>query len=38
VKPSLHTLTNMAVIEKFLPVQFGSSEQDGRWTIGVSKA
>ncbi|MCB9675881.1 MAG: RNA 3'-terminal phosphate cyclase [Alphaproteobacteria bacterium] len=36
VKPTLHTLTNMAVIERFLPARFASEESSGRWTISVA--
>ncbi len=37
-EPSLHTLTNMAVIEQFLPVSFTSEQQGDCWTIGVRQA
>lgn len=35
VAPSLHTLTNMAIVERFLPVVFSSREDQGNWVIEV---
>ncbi|MCA9569954.1 MAG: RNA 3'-terminal phosphate cyclase [Myxococcales bacterium] len=36
VAPSLHTLTNMAVVERFLPVSFASTEPvPGRWEVAL---
>ncbi len=37
-EPTLHTLTNMAVIEQFLPVRFTSSSDEHRWRIEVHSA
>lgn len=35
---SLHSTTNMAVIERFLPVKFETREQDaGRWQVSVRR-
>ncbi|MEZ4315944.1 MAG: RNA 3'-terminal phosphate cyclase [Myxococcota bacterium] len=36
VEPTLHTITNMAVIERFLPVRFTSTQQGARWTLSVA--
>lgn len=36
--PSLHTLTNMAVIERFLPIRFASHQTGPAWTITVDGA
>ncbi|MBK1827272.1 RNA 3'-terminal phosphate cyclase [Haloferula rosea] len=36
IRPDSHVPTNISVIEKFLPVKFGLSEEDKRWEIAVT--